>query len=579
MKWTIQNRLYALAACGIAITILMGVVGFSGFRALGGAIAGMKVTGEALSNHDDADMMHDALRGDVMAAMLARTPEESETARADLKEHADNFRAQIAENEKLSISPELSRTLAGARPRMEEYIAFAEKMVELASQSPDAARASVPEFLVSFSALEEEMEHLSVLIAGANEQAEKKAAGDQRFFLMLMSALAIGGAVTFLAGAAALIRSVVAPIRRFESAMHDMASGEGDLTRRMEASGTDEIGSMARAFNEFVSKIHDVILHVKDSANSVAQASRELTSASDTISGSAQEQASSLEETAASLEQITSTVRQNADNAQTANQLADNAREVAEKGGSVVSSAVSAMSEINSSSRRIADIITTIDEIAFQTNLLALNAAVEAARAGEQGRGFAVVASEVRSLAQRSATAAREIKGLIEDSVHKVETGAGLVNRSGATLDEIVTAVKRVTDVVAEIAAASREQSVGIEQVNRAVTQMDQVTQSNAAQTEELSATAGHLAEQAAEVQSQVGRFRVDGGGSSSLSHGHPRTSAAPARAAAPQRRPAASAARRATPISSHPRFEPVAPAAPAAPRAVANLGDGFEEF
>lgn len=251
------------------------------------------------------------------------------------------------------------------------------------------------------------------------------------------------------------------------------------------------------------------VLAVDEIADSVATASQELAAASEHLSSGAQQSASSLEETASSLEEITATVRQNADNADQANQLASSSRATAEKGGAVVAQAVTAMGEINQASRKIADIITTIDEIAFQTNLLALNAAVEAARAGEQGRGFAVVAGEVRNLAQRSATAAREIKGLIEDSVHKVETGSDLVNKSGETLEAIVTSVQRVTDIVGEIAAASREQTVGIEQINRAVSQMDQVTQSNASQTEEMSSTAVALSGQAEQLQTVVAQFNL----------------------------------------------------------------------
>ena len=231
---------------------------------------------------------------------------------------------------------------------------------------------------------------------------------------------------------------------------------------------------------------------------------------SDEISSGAQTQALGLEETAASLGQIAAMAKQNADSADQANQLATGAREVAETGGRVMSNTVAALEEINRSSRKIADIITTIDENAFQTNLLGLNAAVEAARAGEQGRGFAVVASEVRTLAQRSASAAREIKALIADSVQKVEDGTRLVNQSGRTLDEIVTAVKRVTAIVGEIANGSRQQSVGIDEINRAVTQMDETTQATAAQTEELAATAGALQELVGELQSLVAQFPND---------------------------------------------------------------------
>ncbi len=254
------------------------------------------------------------------------------------------------------------------------------------------------------------------------------------------------------------------------------------------------------------------IVQVDEIATGVAAASQQLAAASEQLSSGAQQSASSLEETASSLEEMTATVRQNADNADQANQLANSSRETAEKGGAVVANAVKAMGEINTASKKIADIITTIDEIAFQTNLLALNAAVEAARAGEQGRGFAVVAGEVRNLAQRSATAAKEIKGLIEDSVNKVETGSQLVNQSGETLEAIVNSVKRVTDIVGEIAAASREQSAGIDQINKAVAQMDTVTQSNASQTEEMSGTAVSLSGQAEQLQNVVAQFNLNKG-------------------------------------------------------------------
>ncbi len=287
------------------------------------------------------------------------------------------------------------------------------------------------------------------------------------------------------------------------------ALAAGDFTRRIPDLGTDAVGQMASALNSSIDTVRTALEGVREVSEQLADASAQLAAGSEEISSGAQEQASSLEETASTLEEITATVRQNADAAQQARQLASGSKDVAEKGGQVVGSAVGAMGEINQSSKKIADIITTIDEIAFQTNLLALNAAVEAARAGEQGRGFAVVAAEVRNLAQRSATAAKEIKGLIQDSVRKVEAGTELVNRSGSTLDEIVTSVKRVTDIVTEIAAASREQSTGIDQVNKAVTQMDAVTQRNAGQTEEMSATAQALTDQAGQLRELVARFKL----------------------------------------------------------------------
>jgi methyl-accepting chemotaxis protein len=285
----------------------------------------------------------------------------------------------------------------------------------------------------------------------------------------------------------------------------------GDFTQQVPDLGGDAVGQMASSLNRAIVSVRTALEGVREVSEQLADASGQLAGAGEEIASGAQEQASSLEETASTLEQITATVKQNSDSAQQARQLASGSKDVAEKGGQVVGSAVEAMGEINQSSKKIAEIITAIDEIAFQTNLLALNAAVEAARAGEQGRGFAVVAAEVRNLAQRSATAAKEIKGLINDSVKKVEAGSELVNRSGSTLQEIVTSVKRVTDIVTEIAAASREQSTGIDQVNKAVTQMDAVTQRNASQTEEMSATAQALTGQAAQLRQLVARFKLGG--------------------------------------------------------------------
>lgn len=311
-----------------------------------------------------------------------------------------------------------------------------------------------------------------------------------------------------------IARCITKPLTQAVAVLKDIAEGEGDLTKRLDVLGRDEIGDLAKWFNVFMDKLHGIIGQVRGAVGEITEASQQLSSASDQLSSGAQEQASSLEQTAASLEQITGTVKQTADNSRQANQLAAGARDLADHGGQVVGNAVEAVGEINKSSKKIADIITTIDEIAFQTNLLALNAAVEAARAGEQGRGFAVVASEVRNLAQRSATAAKEIKSLIQDSVQKVEVGSDMVAKSGKTLEEIVGSVKRVTDIIAEIAAASSEQSSGIDQINRAVSQMDQVTQSNAAQTEELSSTAQNLTVQAEQLQELVGSFKLGNDGS-----------------------------------------------------------------
>ena len=282
-----------------------------------------------------------------------------------------------------------------------------------------------------------------------------------------------------------------------EAARVITALSAGDLTQCMDGAYEGGLATLQVELNASMGNLLSTVQQIRSASSSITSAAGEISQGNTDLSQRTEEQASSLEETAASIEELTSTVKQNADNAREASQLAVSAREQASKGGTVVQNAVVAMGAINESSKKIADIIGVIDEIAFQTNLLALNAAVEAARAGEQGRGFAVVASEVRNLAQRSAGAAKEIKTLINDSVRKVDEGSKLVNASGTTLNEIVASVKRVADIIAEIAAASAEQSSGIDQVNKAVGQMDQVTQQNAALVEEAAAAAESLDDQA----------------------------------------------------------------------------------
>ncbi|MEN5161691.1 methyl-accepting chemotaxis protein [Achromobacter spanius] len=305
-------------------------------------------------------------------------------------------------------------------------------------------------------------------------------------------------------------RVVLRPLRAVGESFDKIAAG--DLTVRVDVNSTNEVGALMAAVKRMQESLARTVSAVRRGVDEINVGSREISAGNTDLSSRTEEQAASLEETAASMEQLASTVKQNADNARQANQLAASASDVAERGGSAVAEVVSTMEGISASSRKISEIVSVIDGIAFQTNILALNAAVEAARAGEQGKGFAVVAGEVRSLAQRSAQAAKEIKGLIEDSVTKVGAGSQQVERAGATMQEIVASVKRVTDIMGEISAASEEQSSGIDQVNRAVSQMDEVTQQNAALVEEAAAAAGSLQDQAQRLADAVAVFKINAG-------------------------------------------------------------------
>ncbi|MCC7696297.1 methyl-accepting chemotaxis protein [Janthinobacterium sp. EB271-G4-7A] len=394
------------------------------------------------------------------------------------------------------------------------------------------------------------------------------------------------GVVAILLGIACaywITRSITRPITRAVEVAEAVSAG--DLTSHIVVESRDETGQLMHALKNMNDKLVSIVGQVRAGTESISTASSEIAAGNLDLSSRTEEQASSLEETASSMEELTSTVKLNADNARSANQLAIDASQIASKGGVVVSEVVSTMGSINDSSRKIVDIISVIDAIAFQTNILALNAAVEAARAGEQGRGFAVVASEVRNLAQRSSAAAKEIKGLIDDSVQKVEAGSQLVDKAGRTMDEIVQSISHVTQIMNQITDASDEQRAGIEQVNQAIGQMDQVTQQNAALVEEAAAAAESMQEQAAKLADVVGLFKLDATQHYvSASAGPSVTASAPGKSAtrpAPAFQPAKHRAQAATVAAPAPGKAAQAEAARArVPKApVASGADEWEEF
>ncbi|MEF7612287.1 methyl-accepting chemotaxis protein [Aquincola sp. MAHUQ-54] len=416
------------------------------------------------------------LREEVMKK--AQTPQDKELS------------AVIAANGKALLAASAKTREAGAAGNREEVA------VLLKSQYEPSVRA----YLAS-------IDDFAQLQRRKSEQAAADA-GAARQRIVLLGAVA-GVLMLLLGGGAAalLVRSIQRPLDEAVRTAHAIA--EGDLTRRIDSTRGDEIGALMKALRHMNDALAGMVGSVRSSTDSIQHASSEIASGNADLSMRTEQTASNLQQTASSMEQLTGTVRQSADAATTANQLAHSAAEVAQRGGDVVTQVVSTMGDIQASSQKIADIIGTIDGIAFQTNILALNAAVEAARAGEQGRGFAVVAGEVRSLAQRSAEAAKEIKGLIGASVDRVESGTRLVGDAGRTMSEIVASVQRVADIIGEITASAAEQSQGIGEVNTAVTQLDQMTQQNAALVEQSAAAAESLKAQAEQLAGTVSRFRT----------------------------------------------------------------------
>jgi methyl-accepting chemotaxis protein len=414
-----------------------------------------------------------------------------------------------------------------------------------------------------------DFDRLSEIQKKANQDATDSAiAMGER---LAMTTYVVEGLVLFIAVllAWALARSIVVPLREAVAIARRVASG--DLTSQIVPKGRDEAAELIAALRDMNVGLASMVQQIRAGSESIALGANQVAAGNQQLSSRTEEHASSLEETASTLEEFTTTVRQNAEHAKQANSLAGTASATAEKGGEVVSRVVTTMQEVSTSSKRISDIIGVIDGISFQTNILALNAAVEAARAGEQGRGFAVVASEVRSLAQRSAASAKEIRGLIEESVGRVENGARLVEQAGKTMDELVVSVKRVAEIMTEIASASHEQSSGIEQINRAITQMDNVVQMNASLVEEATAAATSMAGQATGLARVVAQFRIaESGMQAKLAAAAARPAPAPAPVTAPAH------AAPAQPASVRPRPASVAGSEPAL---AAADDDDWKEF
>jgi methyl-accepting chemotaxis protein len=580
----ISTRLVGAFAVLLALLLLIGALSATRAIAVRDQLVDitdrrMKVIAELELVRDEANFQARALRNMALMsdpAQVAQEKQAIEKSKAEVIRLVSGLDKVILSAEGRALQQATADARQPFRDGQEKYMALL-----AGGQREEAIRFLLenlrPLQLAYFKAIDNAVDFQS---AGATQAGAQAEAAVRNLVTTIIAAVLLAALVA-VGMAVWIIRSITRPIN--EAVELARAVAAGDLTRRVEVRSTDETGVLMQALADMQNGLVQVVGRVRSGSEGVSSASVQIAQGNQDLSSRTENQASALEETAASMEELSSTVRQNADNAAQANQLAQTASNVARQGGEVVSQVVDTMKGIETSSKKIADIISVIDGIAFQTNILALNAAVEAARAGEQGRGFAVVAGEVRNLAQRSASAAKEIKDLITESVERVSSGTVLVDKAGSTMSEVVDSVRRVTDIMAEISAASKEQSDGVAQIGEAVTQMDQATQQNAALVEEMAAAASSLRTQASDLVQAVAVFRLSSNavGFSAITPVAPAThtahtahtartaqtptlSAAPARAALPK-------------PTTRSAAKPVAPAAP--PRNPAVTADATGEW
>ena len=514
---SIRSRLIATFAMLGAVILLVGAMGVYGMNATNAAL------NDVYTNQMTSSVAIGSTKNYLSRARFALDRAALHPDAADINSTIERAEGFIADSDKqwqryLALPAEedekvLARQVAATR---DAYVNNGMRAIIQAIRAQDAAK--IDQLASSgLSAMFRDYDTASIALDDFQMKgADAHYAASQSLFgrtsKLTVTAIVLGMVLMVVSGVL-IMRAIMDPLAQALGHFDQMAAG--NLAQHIQLGRHDEMGRLMRGLEKMQQQLAGTVRRVREGSSAIASASSEIAAGNLDLSARTEQQAASLEETAASLEELTSTVRQNADNARQANQLAVSASDVAQQGGQIVSQVVDTMGVINSSSSRIVDIIAVIDGIAFQTNILALNAAVEAARAGEQGRGFAVVAQEVRNLAQRSAAAAKEIKELIGESVSNVNAGAALVDKAGATMNEIVASVTRVTDIMGEIMAAGDEQSAGIDQINQAVAQMDQVTQQNAALVEEATAAAAAMQEQAGALDRVVGVFRVSAKGES----------------------------------------------------------------
>lgn len=503
-------RLAGGFALVLVLMVALTVIGWTQLREVQGRLDHIVQTN--LAQAASVRLMRETVYRQAIAvrnAGLAWEAAEMQREKVQIEEEAKKYAAAETVLVEGEISPAESAVLTRIKAQEEATRPQIKKALDIALtfNSELATQVLLKEVRPAQQAWLDALDELAALNDAQNARDAQAANAAYRSAISWLVGLTI---LAFLLGSLtswAITRSITQPVREAVSLARRVASG--DLTARPTRVSRDEMGQLLSALQEMSDGLDRIVANVRDGSDSINSAARQIAAGNSDLSQRTEEQASTLEETASSMEELTTTVKETADNARTADRMAQDASVMATRGGQVVEEVVTTMSEIEGSSKKIVDIIGVIDGIAFQTNILALNAAVEAARAGEQGRGFAVVASEVRSLAQRSASAAKEIKGLIDDSVHKVETGGQLVSQAGKTIQDVVAAAKQVSEIIGKISGAAAEQSAGIEQVNQAVIQMERVLQQNAALVEEAAAGASSMLEQADQLTASVSAFRL----------------------------------------------------------------------
>ena len=497
----------------LGLMILLIIVGLVNLSAIGAAARSLieKDWVKAEAAHT-IELSTEANARDTLQLLSAPDSDAAKAIQARVKANHDVIAAAEATLEKLVETPDGKNLLTRYRDRHTAYVASRNRVMQLVGQErkDEAVKLMFGETMPALAANEEVVQEIVALQKRRAEGSATKIAHEIASARLLMIGSGLAAVLLGIAFAWWLTRSITRPID--EAVKVARAVAKGDLTTRINVSSTDETGQLLHALAEMNRSLTGIVGQVRSGADTIATASSQIASGNQDLSSRTEEQAASLEETASSMEELTSTVRQNAQNAQQAGVVATNASEIASQGNAVVGSVVQAMTDISEHSTKIGEITGIIEGIAFQTNILALNAAVESARAGEHGRGFAVVASEVRSLAQRSSSAAKEIKELITASVSKVHDGSALAREAGRTMTDVTQAVARVADIMAEISEASGEQSRGIEQVDQAITQMDAVTQQNAALVEEAAAATRSLEDQGQQLTRAVAFFRLEAG-------------------------------------------------------------------